>query len=207
MGFMSFFARQYARIAPAMDARGAAAHRAELVVGRSGAVIEIGCGPGGMFAHYPEAVTSVLAVEPDPYLRGMAKRAAASAPVPVRVVAGSADALPAADSSLDAAVFSLVLCSVPEVAAALSEVRRVLKPGGQLRFYEHVRSASRLLGLLESAVTPFWKRLAGGCHLNRDTPELIEQAGFTITSLRRFGFAPIRPGPALAHVIGSTTIG
>lgn len=156
----SRFAREYARLVPTMDARGAGEHRAELVAGLAGTVIEIGAGTGAMFAHYPPAVTSVLAVEPDAYLREFAARAAAAAPVPVTVVAGTAGSLPAPDASFDAAVCSLVLCSVPDQPAALTEIRRVLRPGGQLRFYEHVRSLSSPVGLLEDLITPLWRRSA-----------------------------------------------
>jgi len=199
----SLFARQYARLAPQMDARGAAEHRAELVAGLRGVVLEVGCGPGGMFGRYPPAVTSVLAVEPDDYLRGHAERAAAGVSMPITVVAGIADSLPVANGSCDAVVFSLVLCSVPDVPAALAEARRALKPGGVLRFYEHVRAASRVVGLLEDAVTPAWRRLAGGCHPGRDTVSSITRAGFEVDRVRRFGFAPAPVAPRIAHVIGS----
>jgi len=196
------FAREFARLAPVMDARGAAEHRAELVAGLTGTVVEVGCGPGSMFVHYPPAVTSVLAVEPDDYLREHAVRAAAGAPVPVTVVAGRADSLPLGDRTCDAVVLSLVLCSVPDVAAALGEARRVLRPGGELRFYEHVRSASRLVGLLEDVVTPLWQRSAGNCHPNRDTVGAIMSAGFRVERVRRFGFSVAPLAPPVAHVLG-----
>ena len=116
-------------------------HRRGCWQGLSGRVIEVGAGNGLNFPHYPPEVTEVLAVEPEPYLRGEgARRRPRRRPVPVRVVDGLADSLPAEDASFDAGVASLVLCSVPDQAVALAELRRVIRPGGELRFYEHVRA-------------------------------------------------------------------
>lgn len=196
------FARMYVGVSAAADRRGAAEHRARLLAGLRGRVIEIGAGNGRNFAHYPGTVTEVVAVEPEDILRRFAASAAASAPVPVTVVAGHAEALPGEARAFDAAVVSLVLCGVPAPRAALAEIARVLKPGGQLRFYEHVRSASPLLGLLQDAITPLWRRAAGGCHLNRDTLSAIRQAGFAVDVAERFAFAPQPFIPAMAHVIG-----
>ena len=115
-------------------------HRRRLLTGLTGRVLEVGAGNGLNFPHYPATVTEVLAVEPEPYLRRLALAAARSAPVPVRVVAGTAEALPVPDGAVDAVVASLVLCTVAELDQALAEVGRVLRPGGTLRFYEHVRA-------------------------------------------------------------------
>ncbi len=123
------FARVYARLSVAMDRAGGAAHRHHLVAGLHGRVIEIGAGNGRNFAHYPPEVTEVLAVEPEPHLRAAAVLAARTAPVPVRVVDGVAEALPGGDGAFDAAVVALVLCTVPDQATALAEVARVLRPG------------------------------------------------------------------------------
>ncbi len=124
------FARMYVRIGAESEERGTAAHRDCALVGLAGRVIEVGAGNGLNFAHYPDTVTEVVAVEPENRLRALAEQAAAEAAVPVRVVAGHAGALPAEDSTFDATVTSLVLCSVADVPAALAEIRRVLKPGG-----------------------------------------------------------------------------
>lgn len=185
-----------------MDARGAADHRRRLVEAAHGAVVEIGAGYGATFPFYPPAVTGVLALEPDPTLRALALAAAATAPVPITVLDGVAESLPAPDGSVDVVVSSLVLCSVAEPSAALAEAVRVLKPGGQLLFYEHVRSTHRVLGLAEDLLTPLWSRLAGGCHPNRDTPSTIVRAGLAVESLDRFGFAVLPGNPPLAHVLG-----
>ncbi|CAH0264197.1 MULTISPECIES: class I SAM-dependent methyltransferase [unclassified Arthrobacter] len=198
----SSFGRSYARVGPRMDARGATEHRRRLVAAAHGVVIEIGAGYGATFAFYPSAVTGVLALEPDPTLRGLALAAASKAPVPVRVKDGVAEALPAADASVDVVVSSLVLCSVADQSAALAEVVRVLRPGGLLLFYEHVRSAHRVLGAAEDLVTPLWSRVAGGCHPNRDTAAVIAGAGLTVQGLERFGFSVLPGNPRLAHVLG-----
>lgn len=196
------FARFYVRISAQADAHGGAEHRTRLLAGLTGAVIEIGAGNGRNFAHYPATVTQVLAIEPDDTLRAHAQQAARAAPVPVRVVTGHADALPTHDASFDAAVTSLVLCTVPDPGHALGEIQRVLRPGGQLRFYEHVRSASTPLALLQDAITPLWTRLAGGCRPNRDTAAVIAANGFTIDAYERFSFSPAAYIPGFAHILG-----
>src|SRR5919201_6608396 len=119
------FARLYTRLSGGAEKRGAAEHRDENLAGLSGRVIEIGAGNGLNFTHYPREVEEVMAVEPEPYLRARAREAAADAPVKVTVVDGTADRLPAQDGEFDAAVTSLVLCTVPNPARALAEVRRV----------------------------------------------------------------------------------
>lgn len=198
----SSFGRSFARVGPRMDARGAAEHRRRLLAAARGVVVEIGAGYGATFPFYPAAVTGVLALEPDPTLRALALAAASKAPVPVTVTDGVAEALPAPDASIDVVVSSLVLCSVADQSVALAEVVRVLRPGGLLLFYEHVRSSHRVLGAAEDLLTPLWSRLAGGCHPNRDTEAMIAGAGLTVRALERFGFSALPGNPRLAHILG-----
>ncbi len=196
------FARAYARAVVGMNRRGGTEHRRRLLSGLQGSVIEVGAGEGSSFGLYPSAVTDVLAVEPDDYLRGLAEQRAASVSVPVVVVAGSAEHLPAPSAAADVVVCSLVLCSVGDQGKALAEIYRVLRPGGTLAFYEHVRSHRRWVAAVEDALTPGWQRFAGGCHLNRDTLEAITAAGFQVQDNERFGFAPQLLAPPMAHILG-----
>jgi SAM-dependent methyltransferase len=178
-------------VSPLLE-REAGKQRAELVAGLSGRVVEIGAGNGANFKHYPATVREVVALEPEAYLRRKATAAACDAPVPVSVRDGLADALPLDEGSVDAAVASLVLCSVDDPSRALAELRRVLAPGGELRFVEHVRShdprKARLQGRLDGSGA--WPRLAGGCHCARDTVGAIEAAGFEIERVRSFDLGP-----------------
>lgn len=199
------FARFYARISPGMEERGMAAYRERALAGLAGSVIEVGAGNGLNFAHYPAEVTGVLAVEPDPYLRGIAERQAGQARVPVTVADGVAERLPAPDAGFDAAVLSLVLCSVADQGAVLREVRRVVRPGGELRFLEHVRASAPGLRRVQRALdaTRLWPAFAGGCRVSRDTRAAIAGAGFTVARHEDFVFPQTRiPGPASPHVWG-----
>ena len=146
----------------------------------------MGCGDGRAFDLYPAEVELVLAVEPDPTARGRALERAREAPVPIEVVAGTAESLPTEDSAFDAVVAVWVLCSVPDPAAALREVRRVLRPGGELRFYEHVRARRPAFRAVQRGVDAlFWTRALGGCMTTRDTVRSIGEAGFELVSLQR----------------------
>lgn len=193
------FARPYMRTASGKEDE----YRRELLAGLTGEVIEVGAGHGLNFALYPDTVERVLAVEPEPLLRKAAIEAAAKAAVEVEVVEGVAGELPAADESFDAGIASLVLCSVPDQQRALAELRRVIRPGGELRFYEHVIAhPPRWARLQRLADATFWPHVAGGCHLSRDTEAAIEQAGFEVESSRRIAFSPGPPVPPIPHILG-----
>ena len=158
--------------------------RRRLLAGVRGRVIDVGCGDGRAFEHYPARVTSVLAVEPDPTARAVAAERATRTAVPIDVVEGVAEALPAEDEAFDVAVVMGVLCTVDVPAAALRELRRVLRPGGALRFWEHVRSEGAAFRGVQRAVDAlFWTRALGGCRTTRDTEAAIRAAGFELMAL------------------------
>ena len=198
------FARFWAWMSPKMDTGGASDHRRRLLAGLTGEVIEVGAGNGLNFAYYPAQVTRVLAVEPEAHLRELAVRSAAKASVRVDVVDGVAERLPASDASADAVVLSLMLCSVPDQAVALREAHRVLRPGGELRFFEHVGAESAGLARVQRALdATVWPTMGGGCHTSRDTAEAIEDAGFVIEELDRFRFPDVRLSmPTSPHILG-----
>jgi ubiquinone/menaquinone biosynthesis C-methylase UbiE len=194
------FARCYARVGQLMDAE-IGDHRRRLLAGLAGRVLEVGAGNGLNFPHYPASVTEVLAIEPEPYLRRLALAAARQAPVPIRVVDGTAEALPAPDGAVDAVVASLVLCTVADLDQALAETRRVLHPGGTLRFYEHVRAEDPRLARWQDRLERPWGWLVGGCHPNRDTVAAVTAAGLRVVQLDRFDLQ-VMPPLARPHVLG-----
>lgn len=182
------FARFYARFSVSADTKGGiGALRTELLTGLSGRVIEIGAGNGLNFTHYPGAVSEVVAIEPERHLRQLAAEAALRADVPVDVVPGAAEALPVKSEAFDAAVASLVLCTVRDVHRALAELHRVLRPGGELRFFEHGLAPSPGMARAQRALDrTVWPRLFGGCHTARDPLAAIEAAGFEPVTYRHF---------------------
>lgn len=204
------FARWWAAALRIGEPAAVTRHRAALVDGLHGSVVEVGAGTGILFSHYGEGVERVLAVEPEPYLRDVAVAAAAQAPVEVEVVAGEAAHLPLEAESVDAVVCCLVLCSVPDQAAALQEFKRVLKPGGELRYYEHVAEAGggwplRLQRLVERSGV--WRKLGGGCHVDRATGLAIREAGFSIEHEVQPSLGPSWLVPVSAHVLGTARRG
>jgi len=197
------FARFFHRFCGRDRGQGERELRSELLAGASGRVVEVGAGNGINFEHYPVSVTELIAVEPEPYLRRQAEKAALDAPVPVQVVPGLAASLGLAPDSVDAVVVSGVLCSVPDQREALAEFRRVLRAGGELRFYEHVRSRRPGFARWQREIDSAWSRVMGGCHTDRDTLAAIADAGFHLQRCRGFGF----PSEARAYPVAPRVLG
>jgi ubiquinone/menaquinone biosynthesis C-methylase UbiE len=197
------FARVFDRLSRAMEGE-VGPYRDKLLAGLSGTVVEVGAGNGINFSHYPPSVDHVIAVEPEPYMRAKAERAASAAPTRVTVQAASADALAIETGSADAAVACLVLCTVPDARAALAELRRVLKPGGELRFLEHVRADGTMKAGLQQTFdrSGVWPLVGGGCRCSRDTVGAINAAGFILTETRKVNLGPAW-GITNPHVLGA----
>ena len=178
----SLLAAIYDRFMRRAEQAGLRAWRRELLADLDGVVLEVGAGTGANLLLYPPAVTRIVLTEPDPAMRRRLRRAVRRARDPRAVVSPApADALPADDGSLDAVVATLVLCSVPDPASALREIRRVLRPGGRLVFLEHVAATDRPDRFTwQRRIEPFWSPLTGNCHLTRRTEEEIVAAGFVI---------------------------
>jgi SAM-dependent methyltransferase len=185
------FARVYQRLSRLME-RDIGDHRGDLLTGLSGRVLEVGAGNGMNFGHYPSTVDEVVALEPEPYLRARAEEAARAAAVRVEVGDAAAYPLPFEAASFDGAVACLVLCTIPDAKRALVELRRVLRPGGELRFMEHVRSDRPRKARVQERIdrSGIWPRVAGGCHCSRDTVSAIESAGFAVERVRSFDLGP-----------------
>lgn len=157
-----------------------AEYRSRLLGQAEGCVLEIGIGSGLNLPHYDDAVTRVVGLDPSPKLLSMAQGAAQKWRPSVDLLRGSAEAIPLENESVDTVVSTWTLCSVPAVEDALTEIRRVLKKRGQLLFVEHGLSPDSRVRRWQDRLTPVWKRIAGGCHLNRPIAQLIEGAGFRI---------------------------
>ena len=158
--------------------------RTENLAGLRGRVLEVGAGTGTNFEFYPAEVREVVALEPETRLAPIAREAAAAAPVPVTVIESTIETLPPGTEPFDAVVCSLVLCSVNDPDAVLQQLNSVLRPGGELRYFEHVASPGWRGALQKIADATVWPRIAGNCHTHRNTEQAILAAGFTITAAR-----------------------
>ena len=160
------------------------AQRARIVPRASGRVLEVGIGPGHNLAFYdPAQVLHVTGLDPSEPLLGRARERSRTVPFPVEFLAQGAEAIPLPDASVDTVLVTFTLCTIPEVGQSLTQMRRVLRPGGKLIFCEHGRAPDVSVQRWQDRLNPLWNRLFGGCHLNRDMPALIRAAGFRIDFL------------------------
>lgn len=168
-------------------------YRERVVARAEGRVLEVGIGAGDNLRYYGSQVREIIGLEPHPKLAALARRAAAGLAAPVQITETSAERIALDAGSVDTVVTTWTLCSIPEVAVALREMRRVLRPGGRLLFVEHGLSPDGRVRWVQRRVTPVWRRLAGGCHLDRAMNVLIADAGFRIEQLDT-GYMPgLRP--------------
>ena len=194
------FAAVYDALLP-LENRVFGPHREYLANDLSGRVLDVGAGSGGMFEYVATAVSEGTieyhAVEPDPHMRKRAAAAAAETGVDVHLRDGRAEALPYADHSFDVVLSAVVFCTVADPAAGLDEVARVLKPGGEFRFFEHV-GADGFRRTVQETLTPIWKRAGGGCHLDRDTVErFVAHDAFSVIEVERTGDGAFPAAPVL----------
>lgn len=176
--------------------------RAENLAGLTGRVLEVGAGTGTNFAHYPSGVTEVVALEPERRLADVARTAAATAPVPVIVSTATVEEYASAET-FDAVVCSLVLCSIEDPDSVLQQLFSIIKPGGQLRYLEHVAGTGGRAALQKVADATIWPRLLGNCHTHRNTEATIAGAGFEVAGSRREHTLPAwLPVPVSEFAIG-----
>jgi ubiquinone/menaquinone biosynthesis C-methylase UbiE len=196
-----WFAAFYDRVDRAAQRGWLGERRRRLVGDAAGTVLEIGAGPGANLPHYRTAEHVVL-TEPDPAMRSRLAARTPLARVRYELLSASAAALPMPDASVDVVVSAYVLCTVPDVQAALAEVRRVLRPGGELRFLEHVRPEGAA-GRLTDRIAPLWRRAAAGCSPNRRTLEALEAAGYRVAAVDFFRPPVLLAGTVMPMIQGT----
>ena len=198
--FLRFYAATYDLINRPAERAGVREQRHDLLAQATGATIEIGAGTGLNLAHYPPAVTRLVLIEPDPHMRRRLRRRGSRLGREAEILDATCDQLPFPDASFDTAVVTFTLCSVPDEQAALSEITRVLAPGGRLLFFEHVRSADPRLAAKQDKV-PFPYPLIG-CHPNRDTLREIRASPLAVESVRA-GELPKAPTIERPMIVGT----
>ncbi|TWT07885.1 class I SAM-dependent methyltransferase [Planococcus sp. CPCC 101016] len=153
--------------------------RADLIRRAQGRVLEIGFGTGANFRYYRN-VDRVDAIEPNPAMGKQAAKRIKKSPIPIFTYQAIAEELPFPDNTFDSVVATLVFCTIPDPIRAIQEIRRVSRPGAKILLFEHVKMDRKILGQTQEALTPIWRRLCDGCHLNRNTLGLVEQSGLNI---------------------------
>lgn len=157
--------------------------RERVAAAAEGRTLDVGIGPGLNLPHYGRGATEIIGLEPSAPLLVRARKNARLAHAPVQLIDASAEAIPLEDRSIDSVVMTWTGCSIPQIRSALAEMRRVLRPAGRLLFVEHGRSPESRVQLWQDRLTPLWRRISGGCHLNRKVDELVQASGFTIERL------------------------
>jgi ubiquinone/menaquinone biosynthesis C-methylase UbiE len=195
--FAAFYDKMNAEVEETFGAR----MRSSLLASAEGSVVEIGAGTGINVEHYPASVERLVLTEPDRHMRAKLQARLGESGRAAEVVDASADALPFAEDTFDVAVATLVLCTVPDPAATVRELVRVLRPGGRLLFAEHVRSVNPRTARMQDAVRPLWQVVARGCHPNRDTLAAITAAGFEVERVERV-IVPKLPSVAHEAIVG-----
>ncbi|OAF17826.1 class I SAM-dependent methyltransferase [Bradyrhizobium neotropicale] len=158
-------------------------YRTRVASAATGRVLELGIGPGLNLGFYGPGVTQIIGIDPSPRLLEIARDAGRQHASRLELIEGSAEAIPLENASVDTVVTTWTMCSIPDVSRALSEARRILKPGGQLLFVEHGRAPEASVQWWQDRLTPPWKVIAGGCHLNRAIADLIRGNGFAVEDL------------------------
>jgi ubiquinone/menaquinone biosynthesis C-methylase UbiE len=199
------FAAMYDRGLKATEEAGLREMRRELLAGAGGRVLELGAGTGVNLGLYPDAIEDLVMIEPDPFMAKQLRAKLAESARSATVIEASAERLPFEDASFDTAVAMLVLCTIPDPAAALAEAARVLKPGGQLLFVEHVRAEDAGLARWQDRLEKPWRFLGDGCHCNRDTVATIAASPFEVNEIER-GRLPKAPPIVTPLVRGSAVL-
>jgi SAM-dependent methyltransferase len=187
------FAAVYDRLTASAEEAGLADMRAHVLAKAQGATLELGAGTGANLKHYPDAVTELVLTEPSEHMAKRLREKVAASGRTAEVVAAPAEQLPFEDGHFDTVVGTLVLCTADDPTAALREAARVLRPGGQLLFLEHVRADEPGLARWQDRLEGVWGYMAAGCHPNRDTRAAIEAAGLTVDDLERGRFPKAPP--------------
>jgi SAM-dependent methyltransferase len=179
------FSAIYDALLKGTEEAGLRERRREVLAAARGRTIDIGAGTGANLGLFPDDVTGLVMAEPDPHMVKRLRGKVAEAGADVELVEAGAERLPYEDASFDTAIFTLVLCTVPDPAAALAEAARVLKPGGQLLFVEHVRAQDPGVARWQDRLEGPWRFFGDGCHCNRDTVATIEASPLTLESVER----------------------